>query len=120
MIEVMPESAGGSLAFRARGELTDDDYQRVFIPRLEEALAAHGRLRVMLVLEDDFKGWSPRAMWDDARWGMKHRNDFVKLAVVGGPTWVGWATRVGGRLMSSEVKTFALDQWAEAWAWVES
>jgi hypothetical protein len=120
MIELLPESSGGALAFRATGKLSDEDYKQVFIPRLEEALAASGQLKVMLVLDEGFTGWEPHAMWDDARWGMKHRNDFRKLAVVGGAKWIQWGTRVGGQLLKGEVRTFDLSQREAAWAWVTS
>jgi len=120
MIELMPASSGDALAFRATDKLTDDDYKQVFIPRLDEALAAHAKLKVMLVLDEGFTGWDLHAMWDDARWGMRHKDDLTKVAVVGGARWLDWATRVGGHLIQAEVKTFGLDQEAEAWAWVKS
>ncbi|MBU0514083.1 MAG: STAS/SEC14 domain-containing protein [Proteobacteria bacterium] len=120
MIELMPESAGDALGFRAVGKLTDEDYKQVFIPRLDEALAAHGKLKVMLVLDDGFEGWDLHAMWDDARWGMKHKDDMSKVAVVGGAKWMEWASKVGGHLIKGEVKTFDLAQLDEAWAWVKS
>ncbi len=120
MIELMPESSGNTPGFVATGQLTDDDYKQVFIPRLDEALAAHGKLKVMLVLGEGFEGWDLHAMWDDARWGMKHRTDYTKLAVVGGPKWVDWAMRVASHLVEAEVRTFDLAQRDEAWAWVQS
>ncbi len=120
MIELLPESAGDTLGFVATEKLTDEDYKQVFIPRLEQALAAAGKLKVMLVLGEGFTGWEPHAMWDDASWGLKHRADFSKLAVVGGARWVDWAMRVASHLLKGEVRTFDLAQRDQAWAWVTS
>ena len=60
------------------------------------------------------------AMWDDAKFGMAHRTDFEKFAVVGGPPWVEWGAKVGAVFMKTELRTFAGDQLEEAWKWIES
>jgi hypothetical protein len=120
MIELMPESTEDTLGFLATERLTDEDYKQTFIPKLEEALAGHDRIKVMLVLGEGFTGWDLRAMWDDATWGTRHRNDFAKLAVVGGAKWIQWGVDVAGHMMKGAVKTFDLAQKDEAWAWLES
>ncbi|RJX28395.1 MAG: STAS/SEC14 domain-containing protein [Desulfarculus sp.] len=118
MLEVLTQSAGAALAVRASGKLTDADYQKVFIPRLEALIKQHGRVKVMLIFAMDFRGWEAKAAWDDAAFGLKHRKDCAKLAVVGAPSWVNWGAKVGGHFMSGEIKTFAAGQEDAAWKWV--
>ena len=86
MIEVL-ERDGNIICFQAKGKLTHNDYQQVFIPAMEQMIKEHGKIRVLLAMSEEFHGWEPAAMWDDAKFGMKHRTDFEKCAVVGGPKW---------------------------------
>lgn len=69
---------------------------------------------------EEFHGWEPLAMWDDAKFGMQHRTDFEKCAVVGGPKWVEWATRIAAVIVSGECKVFAAVQLAEAQCWIKA
>lgn len=120
MIEIMQESSGATLAVKASGKLTDDDYKKVWIPKLEELLRQFGKVRALLFLTKDFSGWELHAAWDDAVFGLKHRNDFDKVAVVGGSAFIEWGTKLGGHLMGGEVKTFSEAQLQEALDWVKS
>lgn len=118
MIEFMDESTGKFVGIRASGTLTDADYKDVLIPKLEALFAKHGKLDVLLHLDDDFVGWDAGAVWDDARFGMHHLADFEKLAVVGGPTWVQKGLMAFAFLMKGQVRTFPADELEHAWEWV--
>lgn len=120
MIEIMPESNGSALVFKATGKLSDADYKEVLIPKIEENIKQSGKAKVLLFLPADFVGWEAHAMWDDARFGVRHRNDFEKLAVVGGARWVEWATKIGAYFMEGEVKTFPEARLTEALEWVRA
>ncbi len=54
MIEIMPESNGSALAFKASGKLTDTDYKEVLIPKIEEIIKRSGKAKVLLYLPPDF------------------------------------------------------------------
>lgn len=120
MIEVMPESQGNVLIFKAVGKLTDKDYKDVLIPRLEEIIREHGKARLLFSLGRDFHGWEAAAMWDDAHFGVAHRNDFEKMAVVGGPFWVDWGFKLAPLFMSGEVKTFTENEYDAALQWIKT
>jgi hypothetical protein len=118
MIEIMPESSSSALVFRATGKLTDADYKEVLIPEIEGVINQSGKARVLLHLPGDFHGWEAHAAWDDAKFGLRHRNDFEKLAVVGGAKWMEWATKIAAYFMKGEVKTFSEAQFGDALEWV--
>ncbi len=120
MIEVLPESQNNLLAIKARGKLTHQDYQQTLIPQLERVISKHGKARLLCDMGEDFPGWELKAMWDDAKFGLAHKNDFEKIAVVGGGRWVEWGAKVGALLMSGEMKTFPYQDAAEAWTWIKS
>jgi len=118
MLELMSESNGAVLAFRARGVLTKDDYQEVLVPRLEAALEAADRVRVLVLMDETFRGWNARAAWSNTCLDLRHRRDFDKVAIVGAPTWEEWCVRVANVLVAGELKTFKREQLSAAWAWL--
>ena len=119
MFQVMPESAGKIVGVRATGKLTDQDYQ-VLIPNLEALIKQHGKIRFLCCIDEEFAGMEPGAMWDDAKFFLPHKDDFEKMAIVGGPKWVKLAMKLFAPLMQGEVKTFSGDQLAKAWDWLRS
>lgn len=120
MIEVLPQSQGKTLGVCFTGKATDEDYVKVFVPTLEKLIKEHGKIRCLYFMDEGFQGWELGAMWDDAKYGIKHRNDFEKIAVVGGPKWAEWATRIASHLVSAEIRTYSADQLDDAWSWVKA
>jgi len=120
MIEVLPESQYNILGVKGIGKLTDLDYKTILVPRLEAMIKDYQKVRCLFLMTEEFHGWELGAAWDDAKFGVQHRNDSEKVAVVGGPRWVEWATKLGALIMSGEVKTFSSGQLEEAWDWVKS
>ncbi len=94
MIEIMSETEGNILVVKATEKLTAKDYEEVFIPKINQLIQEYRKVRVVVFLAENFSGWEIGAAWDDARFGIQHRNDFEKMAVVGGSKWVKWATKI--------------------------
>ena len=120
MFEYLPEGAGNVVGVRATGTLTDADYKNVLMPKLEKMFAEFGRLRLLFYMDESFSGWDLGAAWDDASLGLKHRADFEKIAVVGGPDWVVWFVKLSAFLIAGEIKVFPKDQLQEAWIWMKA
>lgn len=120
MIEILQQSDGKTLGVRLTGKVTDQDYETVFIPALEKLIKEHGKVNCLYFMDDEFVGWDLGAMWDDATFGIKHRNDFDKIAVIGGPKWAQWGTMIAGHLVSAEIKTYPVNEFEQAWAWMKS
>jgi SpoIIAA-like len=118
MIEFIAESSGNIVGVRATGTLTDIDYKDVLIPRLEKLFDEHGKLRILFYMDEKFSGWDLAAAWDDAVLGLRHRADFDRIAVVGGPRWVDWCIKFSAFLIKGEIRTFSADQLPGAWIWV--
>jgi SpoIIAA-like len=118
MLRLLPETGGDFLAVRAEDRLADADYREFLVPRLEAIIRQYGKARMLCVMAEGFRGWTVGAAWDDAVFGIKHRNDFAKLAVVGAPSWVEWAVKLGARIMSGEVRGFPANDAAAALDWV--
>lgn len=120
MLKISDESKGNVLILEAESKLTDEDYKQVLIPRVEAIIQEHGKARLLLDMGDQFQGWEAKAAWDDAYFGLSHRKDFEKMAVIADRRWVEWAMKAGAPLFSGEMKTFAPNERAEAHRWIKS
>jgi hypothetical protein len=119
MIEVLPESKENILVLRTVGKLTDQDYKDVLIPRLDSIIREYGRARLLLDM-GDFHGWEAAALWDDARFGLTHRNDFEKMGVIGGPRWVEWGVKLAGMVVGGEIRSFSPGESEDALNWIKA
>ncbi len=118
MIDQLKSPAEDTLVFCATGILSARDYELHFAPKIERGIAEHGKVNLVLQLDEMFEGWDLGAMWDDARFGVKHRHDFKRIAVVGAQAWFKWAMQLGSKILDGEFRTFEDGQLEEAIAWV--
>ena len=63
MIEIIRESDGDVLGLRAMGKLTASDYRDVLERAVRTLLDRFGRLKVLFLLDEPFRGWSLRGVW---------------------------------------------------------
>ncbi len=54
MIEIMSETEGKMLAVKATEKLTYDDYEEVFIPKLNQLIEEYGKIRVVMNFAENF------------------------------------------------------------------
>lgn len=117
-ISIGMERAGNTLflSMKAIGKLTHADYQS-FLPMLEGALGEVREPRVRALFDaTEFEGWEVRAAWDDLRFGLRHGNDFERIAIVGQAKWQAVAAKVAGWFTSGEVRHF--EDFGEALDWL--
>ncbi|MFC1548665.1 STAS/SEC14 domain-containing protein [Candidatus Omnitrophota bacterium] len=120
MVEILNQSHDNIVGIKASGKVTDQDYKDVIIPKLDSVLSQHDQARFVYYLTDEFEGFELGAMWDDLKYAVGHHEKFDKIALVGGPKWIDWTTKVTGHFIDTEIKTFEDDQLDEAWQWVEA
>ena len=74
-------------------------------------------LEVDLLIDlNNFKGWKKlSAMADDVNFGIKHLNDFNRVAVVGKKKWEEIAIKTWNLITKSEVKYFKNREKALKW-----
>jgi hypothetical protein len=97
------------------GKLTHEDY-KMFVPMIDKALKkAKGLEADLLVDMREFKGWEFLAALDDFKFGVKHRNAFDKMAIVGNRKWEEQSTAMMSHLMKGKMKFFKKREKALAW-----
>lgn len=97
------------------GKLTHEDYQ-VFVPMIDKALKkAKGLETDLLVDMKKLKGWEFLAAWDDFKFGVKHRNAFDKVGIIGSKKWEEQSVAMMSHLMKGKIKFFKEREKALSW-----
>ena len=102
----------------AKGTITAQDYEQNLIPVIEEKLKTHDHLNILFVAGDDFKTFTPGAIWDDAKFGLMHLTDFQRIAIVTDVDWLEAGAKFFGPLVPGRLHVFDLDELDEAKDWV--
>ena len=94
------------VSLKAIGKLTHADYE-VITPMIDAALAEVKSPDVKVLIDArEMEGWELQAAWDDFKLGLKHNNDFHKIAIVGSKKWQQMTAKIGNWFVSGEVKFF--------------
>ncbi len=106
------------LSFKAVGTLTHEDYELV-TPIIDAALEGVKDPKVKVLIDaSEFKGWELRAAWDDFKLGLKHGNEFEKIAIYGNKEWLEIGTKISAWFLSGEIKYF--ENYDDAVAWLST
>lgn len=117
MNTTLPETTESFVALKLTGKLESEDYTKM-IPELERRIEEHGKLSLYLELED-FKGWTPQALFQDAKFDVKHRNDFDRIAVVCESNVQETVTKLFAPFTSATVRYYTPQEKTTAHAWAK-
>lgn len=120
MIEPMTDLPAGVVGLRAHGEVTKDDYEQVIVPLLEQARRRGQKVRCLMHFPPGFEGFTPQAVWEDTKVGLRYLRLFERCAVVTDVDWIRKATRGVGAALPMPVRVFADADLEEAVSWVSS
>lgn len=117
MFEILPESTDTCIGFKISGKITAEDYDSL-LPRLDEAIAEHGKINLLVLIEDfDYEGFD--AAKKDFQFGTHQYRQVEKAAFVSDKRWLEWTVKVMDPFTRrTKEKIFESDQLEEAWAWV--
>ena len=93
MIRVLDDMPAGVLGFEAVDDVEEEDYANVLVPAIEQAIAEHGKVRIVYVLGpefDEYEGALPGRIW----LGVHHPASFERMAIVTDARWAGPAVKV--------------------------
>lgn len=119
MISVEALRDGAALELTMSGTITSADYDATLVPAIEAALADHDRIRMLVILGDEFQGFDLSAVWADSKLGMSHWGGFDRVAVVTDTNWVRTAIRLASPMMPCPVQIFDLAEVEEARRWLQ-
>jgi 6-phosphofructokinase len=119
MIEILPQSSETCIGFKVSGKVTAEDYD-VLLPKLDEAISAHGKINLLVVM-GDFEGWAGlEAAKADFKLGTQQYRQVEKAAFVGDKKWQEWMVKIMDPFTRrTDERFFDLDQLEDAWQWVK-
>ena len=118
MIELVARD-GNAVRFRLSGKISDEDYEQVLIPTISGILDWHAKINVMMEFSEEYERYELGGMWEDTKFGLKHKDDFTRVGVVGAPRWMEWGVKIGDKLMDGDLRTFPSDEAEAGWSWVK-
>ncbi|WP_145354845.1 SpoIIAA family protein [Roseimaritima multifibrata] len=108
---------GKTIELSLTGKLSSEAYEE-FVPVIEAQIAAHGKVR-MLVVMHDFHGWDASALWADTKFAMKHFKDIERLAIVGETKWEKGMATFCKPFTTASIKYFDHAKIDDARAWLQ-
>lgn len=118
VIETIPTADGRIIGFSIDGKIDDEDIRRI-TDEVIQRLESYDRLRLYAEVKH-WTGITPKALFEDIKFALKHFRDFEREAIVSDKAWLKTMATAGDRLFPSiEVKHFGWENRAEALTWVE-
>lgn len=103
------------LSLKALGKLTHKDYETI-TPLIDSALGEVKSPKVRALIDGtDLEGWEARVAWDDFKIGLRHGNEFEKVAIFGNKKWQQMAASIGNWFVTGEVNYFDNENDAIQW-----
>lgn len=115
MLYVLPDSAGDILVVQGTQELTQDDYQDVFLPQIEKQLKPGHKLRVMLYLDHDLTKIEENSSWQSQNLFNDCEASIIRLAIVSNDQWTQWVSTFA----SEPVSHFPVSRFLDALHWLD-
>ena len=122
MIEALPDLPPGAIGFRISGRLSREDYTDVLIPPVRAAVDRGEKLRLLVLLDEEFHGLQAGAVWEDIKaaldLGVRHHSAWERFAVVTDAEWVRRGMALFGWMAPGESRLFGLGELDAAKAWL--
>ncbi|QDV42098.1 hypothetical protein Enr13x_19410 [Stieleria neptunia] len=115
-VDLATRSDSNVIHLHVSGTMNHEDYE-IFGPDIEQVIQKHGKIRVLLEL-DDFHGWTARALWDDIKFDIQHFRDIERIAMVGDSTWEKWMAVFCKPFTAATIKYFDASDIDAAWDWI--
>ena len=108
----------GLWVLRISGALRKEEMDAVQASAIE-GLASQENARVLVIVEEDFRGWVGDEVWGDMTFFVEHGDRIEKMAIVGDPKWeTNMLMFAGAGFRRAPVKYFTPSQLNEAQAWL--
>jgi hypothetical protein len=117
MIRLLGGMPPGVLGLEAVDDVEKEDYEDVILPAVDEAIARHGKVRLVYVLGHEFDDYEGEAVWEDLKLGVREPTSFERIAVVTDARWAAPAIKVFSVLWPGQARAFPLAELEGAKRW---
>jgi hypothetical protein len=115
-LDLLQDPARHLVEVKVSGKLKEPDYQ-AFAPKIDDFIKHNGKVRILFDMRD-FHGWTLFGALEDLRFGVKHRKDVERVALVGEKSWQKWSTPLCRLFTRADVHYFDRGHEADAHEWV--
>lgn len=118
MITQLTDVPNTMVAFRASGEVTREDFDKIVLPAVAELVQRTDHLNYLLILDTPLKNFTFSAWIKDALLGLNNLTKWNRCAILSDSNGINSFTNLFGKVMPGEFKGYKPEQLAEAVAWV--
>lgn len=118
MIQQITDVPSNVAAFRAWGEVTEEDFRTVLMPAVNSLVEKTGELNYMLVLDTSVKNFTAAAWRQDVLLGLKNITKWKRAAIVSDSDGINIFTDIFSVLVPGEFRGFYHEQLNVAIDWV--
>ena len=117
MFVTLEERTETCIGFKVTGKVAKADYE-ILLSKLDEAIETHGKINLVVVLED-FDGWEGLdAAKADFEFGTTQYRDVERAAFVSDKKWHKWMVNIMDPFTRrTDEAYFGLAQLQDAWHW---
>jgi hypothetical protein len=117
MIRILGDMPEGVLGLEAIDDVEKEDYENVIVPAVEQAIAQHGKVRLVYLLGPKFDEYEGEAVWEDLKLGVRNPRSFERMAIVSDARWAGPAVKMFSILWPGQARAFPLAELETAKRW---
>jgi SpoIIAA-like len=117
MIRILGDMPEGVLGLEAIDDVEKEDYENVIVPAVNQAIAQHGKVRLVYVLGPKFDEYEGEAVWEDLKLGVRNPTSFERMAIVTDARWAGPAVKIFSILWPGQARAFPLSELESAKRW---
>jgi len=114
-IEMLPTGVYGVTAGK---KITKEDYEKVIVPMLEEALRVGDKISFLYRIQSDFDSFTAGAAWEDFKIGLHYLRLFRKCAVVTDTKWIRESAKFFGAMIPCQTRTYKDSEYDKAVGWL--
>ncbi|WP_299789108.1 STAS/SEC14 domain-containing protein [uncultured Shewanella sp.] len=119
MLELLSGFDHDTVAIRASGVVTADDYDQHLLPVIEEKLKDHASIKLWYEFDERFEGISVGTLWDDAKLGLFHLTDFYRVAFITDSRMVSGMAHALAYMIPCPVRVFERSDLGLAVQWLK-
>jgi hypothetical protein len=117
MLRILGDMPEGVLGLEAIDDVEKEDYENVIVPAVNQAIAQHGKVRLVYVLGPKFDEYEGEAVWEDLKLGARNPTSFERMAIVTDARWAGPAVKIFSILWPGQARAFPLSELESAKRW---
>lgn len=120
MISVMNDIPHHVVAFKATGEITEEEYQNTIVPAIQKLAAQTNEINLILYLDAANDNFTGTRWYQDALTVLKSLGKWNRSAIITNLSNIISFTKAFSYLIPGEFKGFSLENYEEAVLWVSS